>query len=99
MSTHTHLPRLKTGRHSKYAQTVHAQKAFQKGLKGLFDHSAIIYKIEISVGAFVYTGCLVYLRCCCLAPIFSTNDACRHLRDSQGGNAAQCAERSNMRHA
>lgn len=30
--------------------------------------------------------------------MFSTKHVCRHLRGFQGGNAAQCAERSYMRH-
>lgn len=73
-------------RHSKHA------------LKSMFDHPGTIYNLKISIHAFSWHWLTVF-RCCCLAPMFFTKDVCSHLRGFQGGNAAQCAERSNTRHA
>lgn len=96
---HTDWPWLKTHRRSKHAQIVHTRKAFRKDWKARLTVQTEYVILKSASMLFVYADWLVYFRCCCLARMFSTKDVCRHLRDFQGGNAAQCAERSSTRHA
>lgn len=94
MHEHTQICRglrLADSKHCIYLETFLITQTQYITLKSAF--FVVVFLVEDSS----HTGSLLYFRCCCLAPTFSTKRVCRHLRGFQGGNAAQCAERSNMR--